>query len=101
MGTKLLELTFSANETLHNQIAAHVLSPGNCLFVDEEQTADQSKVLSLDNASDAAAAILKARGQDVAQRITNDSFFKELVKHEALVPEFYYGANKNCNLPSE
>lgn len=95
MGTHLLELAFSANETLHNQIAEHLIGESRCLFVDEEQTPEQSKVLALDNASDSAADILKAHGYDIAQRITNNNKFRELIKHKSLVPVFYYGANQN------
>ncbi|WP_315983000.1 hypothetical protein [Aliamphritea spongicola] len=69
-GGDLIDLTLSANEGLHNQIAKHLLTTERFLEVDDVQTADQSKILALDNASDDAANTLKGRAEARAQKLS-------------------------------
>lgn len=88
------QLTLSANEGLHNQIAEHILTPNQILNIDSPQTPDQAVVLSLDNASDGAADTLKARARACAQKHINSQVFKAIVRQTAPPPEFYYGPNK-------
>ncbi|HBS27803.1 MAG TPA: hypothetical protein DD827_11895 [Gammaproteobacteria bacterium] len=94
-GRDLIDLTLSANEGLHNQIVKHLIPEDNLLEVDDKQTPDQSKLLELDNSSDAAASTLRGRGKDRAQKIISQPTFQKFSNHRASIPTFYYGPNKN------
>jgi patatin-like phospholipase/acyl hydrolase len=83
-----IELTMSASESLHKIWAKHILGE-NFLPVDETVTNDQSKYISLDNASPASIDTLIARGRDCAQYLCNDPKFQQFLKHKAPAPEFY------------
>lgn len=92
-GSNLIELTLSANETLHNQITSHLLDKEQMLFIDEKPGSDQEACLALDNASNVAADVLKGRGEDSAQYAINNSIYKEIILNKAPPPHFFYGPN--------
>lgn len=94
-GKDLIDLTLSANEGLHNQISSHLLPEDRLLVIDDSQTADQSKNLALDNASDEAASTLKGRGSHRAQNTINNNVFLDITSNIAETPTFYYGPNQN------
>jgi len=95
MGEKLIELTLSANETLHDTLTAHLLSDNQILAIDEFSTIDQDNCLGLDKADDHAAGILKARGKASAQTKSNDQLFIQMSQHIAPEPTFHHGPKAN------
>ena len=74
-------------------------SLGNKYFqIDDKATPDQSKdVKALDRVSIGATNTLKARGNHAAQRALGDPLFKPFRTHQASIPIFYHGPNKNAS----
>lgn len=95
LGSKLIALTLSANEGLHDYIASHLIKAGKFLHIDDTQSPHQSEILALDNSSDGAADTLTGRGEMKAKEIINSEVFQEFIQHKALAPELFYGPNTN------
>ena len=66
MGRKLIDLTLSSNEGMHNFITRQLLEE-RFVELDEPNTPEQSKSITLDNGNDPAAQMLKGRGKDKGQ----------------------------------
>ncbi len=66
VGRRLLDLTLSSNEGMHNLITKQLLDD-RFVELDEPNTPDQSKSITLDNANKKAAQMLKGRGKDKGQ----------------------------------
>jgi patatin-like phospholipase/acyl hydrolase len=88
MGKTLLELTLSSNEGMHNFITKQILGE-NFNLLDDNNTPDQSEVITLDNSSDAAAQMLRSRGINQGQNALGDKNIKAFFKEKAQSPHFY------------
>ncbi|MCW8929637.1 MAG: CBASS cGAMP-activated phospholipase [Gammaproteobacteria bacterium] len=82
VGRKLIEMTLSANEEMQNKMVEHLLG-NQCSFLDEELTPDQSKSITLDNASDNAAQMLRGRGKERGQNALGQPNVMEFFNHKA------------------
>lgn len=93
----LFDLVISAQESSVDYILRQSL--GNNYFqIDDKATPDQSKdVKALDRVSIGAMNTLKDRGSHAAQRALGDPLFKPFRTHQAGVPIFYHGPNKNAS----
>ncbi|TVK97546.1 patatin [Shewanella algae] len=91
----LFDLVISAQESSVDYILKQSL--GNNYFqIDDKATPDQSKdVKALDRVSIGATNTLKDRGTHAAQRALGDPLFQPFRAHQAGVPTFYHGPNKN------
>ena len=91
MGSKLVNLTLSTNESLHNFVTKHLLKE-RFVELDDHNTPNQSNSITLDNANDKAAQMLKGRGYDKGQSALGDqnvmAFFYNYPKTET---NFYKG----------
>tara|TARA_R110002124_G_scaffold14345_9_gene64134 strand:+ start:36529 stop:37530 length:1002 start_codon:yes stop_codon:yes gene_type:complete len=96
-GGGLFDLVISAQESSVDYMLRQSL--GNNYFqIDDKATPDQSKdVKSLDRVSIGATNTLKDRGVHAAQRALGDPLFQPFRAHEAGVPIFYHGPNKNAS----
>lgn len=93
----LFDLVISAQESSVDYMLRQSL--GNKYFqIDDKATPDQSKdVKALDRVSIGATNTLKARGSHAAQRALGDPLFKPFRTHQAGIPIFYHGPNKNTS----
>ena len=93
----LFDLVISAQESSVDYILRQSL--GNNYFqIDDKTTPDQSKdVKALDRVSIGATNTLKDRGNHAAQRALGDPHFQPFRAHQAGVPIFYHGPNKNVS----
>jgi patatin-like phospholipase/acyl hydrolase len=82
VGRKLIEMTLSANEEMQNKMVEHLLDD-QCSFIDEELTPDQSKTITLDNASDHAAQMLRGRGKERGQKALGQPNVMDFFNHKA------------------
>jgi len=82
VGRKLIEMTLSANEEMQNKMVEHLLGD-QCAFIDEELTPDQSKSITLDNASDSAAQMLRGRGKERGQKAIGQANIMDFFNHNA------------------
>lgn len=80
IGRKILELTLSCNEGMQNFMVEQLLQE-RFISYDEVNTPDQSNSITLDNASDKAAQMLRGRGDDSAQNASGHSDFMALFNH--------------------
>lgn len=95
-GKKIVAMSLSSTESLHNQIVKHLLDDSHVAFLDDPLTPDQATAdLRLDNASDEAAKILTAQAENQAKYFSGTPFFKDLIKHEAPQATLYHGPNKS------
>lgn len=93
----LFDLVISAQESSVDYMLRQSL--GNQYFqIDDKATPDQSKdVKALDRVSIGTTNTLKNRGNHAAQRALGDPLFKPFRTHQAGVPIFYHGPNKNAS----
>lgn len=91
----LFDLVISAQESSVDYMLRQSL--GNNYFqIDDKVTPDQSKdVKALDEVSIGATNTLKDRGSHAAQRALGNPLFEPFRAHQAGVPIFYHGPNKN------
>ncbi|WP_018275151.1 CBASS cGAMP-activated phospholipase [Teredinibacter turnerae] len=87
VGRKLIEMTLSANEEMQNKMVEHLLGD-HCSFIDEELTPDQSKSITLDNASDNAAQMLRGRGKERGQKAIGQANIMDFFNHHAQLQIF-------------
>lgn len=91
----LFDLVISAQESSVDYMLRLALR-NNYFQIDDKATPDQSKdVKALDRASIGATNTLKDRGSHAAQRALGDPLFQPFRAHQAGVPLFYHGPNKN------
>lgn len=90
IGRRLIEITLSANEGLHNFIAKQLLGK-HFVELDDPNTPDQSKSITLDNANDKAAQMLRGRGKDKGQYALGMDDVMSFFKHEASSVTFHKG----------
>ena len=92
----LFDLVISAQESSVDYMLRQSL--GDAYFqIDDKATPDQSKdVKALDRVSTSATNTLKDRGSHAAQRALGDDRFKPFREHEADLPIFFHGPNKNA-----
>ncbi len=88
-GKKLIDLILSSTEKLHNDITKQLLGDVQFQFVSPLNANDQAKVITLDNASDQAASMLKGRGNQSAQNIWGNIVQRDFFGHEASEVNFY------------
>lgn len=79
-GSTLIELTMSANSTMHNHIAKHMLKD-RLLTLDDPNTKNQSTSLTLDNSSDEAAAMLRGKAYEKVKSEINSKQLKDFFTH--------------------
>lgn len=79
-GRKLIEMTLSANEEMQNKMVEHLLD-NRFTLIDEELTPDQSKSITLDNASDRAAQMLRGRGKERGQKAVANPIVRDFFEH--------------------
>jgi len=91
----LFDLVISAQESSVDYMLRQSL--GNNYFqIDDRATPEQSKdVKALDRVSIGSTNTLKDRGNHAAQRALGDPLFHPFRAHQAGVPIFYHGPNKN------
>lgn len=94
LGKDLIDLTLSVNEGLHNQIVKHLVPEGHLLLVDDTPSNDQSRIIDLDNSSDASAQTLRGLATEKAKTLMADDSLKPILKHKAEPPRFYHGPKK-------
>lgn len=93
----LFDLVISAQESSVDYMLRQSLGH-NYFQIDDKATPDQSKdVKSLDRVSIGATNTLKDRGVHAAQRALGDPLFQPFRAHQAGVPTFYHGPNKNAS----
>lgn len=93
----LFDLVISAQESSVDYMLRQSLG-SNYFQIDDKATPDQSKdVKSLDRVSIGATNTLKDRGVHAAQRALGDPLFQPFRAHQAGVPTFYHGPNKNAS----
>lgn len=93
----LFSLVISAQESSVDYMLRQRLGD-NYFQIDDQVTPNQSKdVKALDRVSLGATNTLKDRGTHAAQRALGDSLFKPFQAHQAGVPTFYHGPNKNMS----
>lgn len=92
----LFDLVISAQESSVDYMLRQSL--GDDYFqIDDKATPDQSKdVKALDRVSTSATNTLKDRGSHAAQRALGHDRFKPFREHEAGLPIFFHGPNKNA-----
>ncbi|WP_434779302.1 CBASS cGAMP-activated phospholipase [Neisseria sp. Ec49-e6-T10] len=90
MGRKLLGLTLSSNEKLHNFIVKQLLQD-RFVELDDHNTPDQSKSITLDNANDAVAIMLKGKGKNKAQFAIGQKNVKAFFTHRKAPVTFFEG----------
>lgn len=91
----LFDLVISAQESSVDYMLRQSLRE-DYFQIDDMATPDQSKdVKSLDKVSIGATNTLKDRGVHAAQRALGDPLFQPFRAHQASVPIFYHGPNKN------
>jgi len=88
-----IDLTLSANESLHKYWVSHILPKENFLVIDESLTNDQAKYISLDNASRKSLETLSAQGKAAANFISNNSRLDNFLSHISKQPSFYKQGN--------
>ncbi len=94
IGSRLIEITLSANEGLHNFIAKQLLGK-RFVILDEPNTPEQSKSITLDNGNDKAAQMLRGRGKDMGQNALGMDDVMSFFNHEANTVTFYKGGKPN------
>lgn len=93
----LFDLVISAQESSVDYMLRQSLG-ANYYRIDDKVTPDQSRdVKALDQVSTGATNTLKDRGIHAAQRALGDPGFQPFREHQAGVPTFYHGPNKNCS----
>lgn len=91
----LFDLVISAQESSVDYMLRQLLR-NNYFQIDDQATPDQSKdVKELDRVSIGATNTLKDRGIHAAQRALGNPLFQPFRTHQAGVPIFYHGPNKN------
>lgn len=91
----LFDLVISAQESSVDYVLRQSLG-ADYYQIDDEATPDQSRdVKALDKISVGATNTLKDRGNHAAQRALGDVHFRPFREHQAAVPTFYHGPNKN------
>lgn len=92
----LFDLVISAQESSVDYMLRQLLK-ADYYPIDDKATPDQSKdVKALDRVSIGATNTLKDRGTHAAQRALGDPLFQPFRTHQADVPIFYHGPNKNA-----
>jgi len=91
----LFDLLISAQESSVDYMLRQSLQD-NYFQIDNQATPDQSKdIEKLDVVSEAATNTLRDRGKHAAQKALGDRLFQPFRAHQAVVPTFYHGPNKN------
>ena len=94
---RLFDLVISAQESSTDYMLKQSLGV-NYYQIDDKATPDQSQdIKELDQVSLGATNTLKDRGVHAAQRALGDLHFKPFRIHQAGVPTFYHGPNKNTS----
>lgn len=88
LGRRLIDMTLSANEGMHNFMVKHLLAD-RFILLDEPLTPDQSKSITLDNASNNAAQMLKGRGAEMGQQAIGRRDVRSFFEHEIQPQKFH------------
>jgi predicted acylesterase/phospholipase RssA len=93
-GSKVFELTISAQESLSKFMLGHTLSK-RYLDMDVVLTEAQAASVGLDRTDKAAIEVLLARGAAVAQDFFGRADFRAFMQHKPEEPAFHHGPNRN------
>lgn len=76
IGKQIIGVGMTASEQLHTDMVRQMLGD-RALFIDDHPTAEESRILELDNASEQAIKILRKRGKEQAERINKHPWIQQ------------------------
>lgn len=88
MGERIIELTLGANEAMQNYMVQHLLGD-RFVAVDDPNTRDTAGMITLNNAAEAAAQVLRSKGVERAQYASAQANVMAFFDCMAANPTFY------------
>lgn len=93
---RLFGIAISSQEALVNSMLRHRVKAGQYYHIDEPLTDEKSRAVALDKTDAAAQEALLGAASQSSKVALGQPVFRELLKHPASPPTFYYGPNVNA-----